>query len=100
MTTFAMLTRLSPAATPDPRGAEVLEKRVVDRVTADCPSVRWLQSYVVLGRYDYLDIFQAPDVETALKVATLVRSLGSAQTEVWPLVEWGRFKEILHERAH
>lgn len=44
---------------------------------------------------DYLDIFTASDIETAAKVSALIRTFGHAQTEVWTVTEWDRFKEIV-----
>lgn len=49
----------------------------------------------MLGPYDYLDIFEAPEIETAMKVSTLVRTFGHAHTEVWAATEWQRFKELV-----
>lgn len=97
MPTFIMLTRVSPQALRSPQGIEVLERVAMTGVRAECPQVEWLQSYAVLGPYDYLDIFHAPDVETATKVATLVRIGGQAHTEVWPATEWTRYKEMVRE---
>ena len=57
--------------------------------------VEWLANYAILGPYDYLDIFRAPDVETAMKVATIVRTFGHAHTEVWAATEWKQFKEMV-----
>ncbi len=50
--------------------------------------MKWLSNYAVLGPCDYLDIFECPDVETATKVALLVRTLGQATTETWVLTPW------------
>jgi len=65
------------------------------RVRQECPGVEWVSSYAVLGPYDYLDIFKASDIETAIKVSALIRTFGHAQTEVWTATEWDRFKEIV-----
>jgi uncharacterized protein with GYD domain len=90
-----LLTRLAAGAAGSPHALEELERRTVARVRDECPEIEWLQSYAVLGRDDYLDLFEAPDNETAAKVAVLVRTIGHAQTELWPLMEWESFKGML-----
>lgn len=95
MQTFVMLTRLSPGNTRSPRALEDVEHEVMDRIRKDCPGVEWERSFAVLGSYDYVDIFRAPDIESAAKVATLVRTVGHAQAEVWAATEWHRFKELI-----
>jgi len=95
MATFLMLTRLSPDAIRSPKSLEELERKAMERIRAECSGVKWLANYAILGPYDYLDIFQAPDMETAFKVATLIRTLGHAQTEVWSGIEWAKFKDMV-----
>lgn len=96
MSTFILMTRLSDDAAATPRRLEALEQDMMQHIQSECPQVEWLQSFAVLGPYDYLDVFRAPDIETAATVATLVRSPGHSHTEVWGAVEWARFKELLH----
>lgn len=100
MTTFIMLTRTSPEVTRSPQILEDLEKRAMEHIRAECPKVKWLHSYAVLGPYDYIDIFTAPDIETATKVSTLIRTYGRAHSEIWAATEWKSFKEMLHGMPH
>jgi uncharacterized protein with GYD domain len=97
MPTFVLLTRLSPEAVRTPEMLETLEREAMRRIRAECPGVEWVNNCAVFGPYDYLDIFHAPDVETAAKVATLIRIHGRAQTETWAAVEWDRFKTLVRE---
>ena len=97
MSTFVMLTRLASGALRSPRSLEKLEQQAMERIRAECPEVKWLSNYAILGSWDYLDIFEARDIETATKVSTLVRTFGHAHTEVWAATEWSRFKEMIRE---
>ena len=77
MTTFIMLTRLTPESARSPKALEELERQAMGRVRKDCPSVEWVSSYAILGPYDYLDVFRASDIETACKVSTLIPDIRS-----------------------
>ncbi len=96
MNTFIMMTQLNPEAASSPRAFEQLEQEAVGKIGRECPSVEWLGSYAALGPYDYVDIFKADGIETATKVSTLIRTTGHAHSEVWPVIEWARFKELVH----
>lgn len=97
MSTFVMLTRLSHEALDSPPSLEALGHEVTEHIHAECPGVDWVASYAILGPADYLDIFTAPDSETAMKVATVVRTYGHASTEVWDAISWDRFRDVLRE---
>jgi uncharacterized protein with GYD domain len=90
--TFIMLARLAHGAIRSPEQLEKLEKEVMKRIEEGLAGgpVKWLANYAVLGPYDYLDIFEAPDIEAAMKVSAIVRTLGHAHTEVWAAAEWKR----------
>ena len=94
MATYAMLTRLSPEALARPESVVDLNDQVEARIKSECPEVKWVANYSVLGPCDYLDIFEAPDAETATKVTLLVRSVGHATTETWVLTPWERFESL------
>lgn len=95
MLTFIMLTRLSTEALRSPSNLEELEKKSMEHIRRECPRVEWVHNYAVLGPCDYLDIFTAPDMETAMRVATIIRTYGHGTTEIWSATEWKRYKEIV-----
>jgi uncharacterized protein with GYD domain len=95
MQTFIMLTRVSPEALKSPASVEDFEKRAVSHIEQQCTEVKWLHSYVLMGPYDYLDIFTAPNFDMALKVSAMIRTFGRAHSEIWPATDWEGFKHIL-----
>ena len=94
MGTYVMLTRLSSEALKQPQSVTDLNKQVEDRIKKECPGIKWLANYAVLGPCDYLDIFEAPDSDAATKVALLVRSFGHGTTETWVATPWDRFLNL------
>jgi uncharacterized protein with GYD domain len=89
-----MLTRLSPEALKKPESVGELNKRAEERIKKDCPGVKWIANYAVLGPCDYVDIFEAPDTDTATKVALLIRSFGHGTTDTWMATQWDRFLSL------
>jgi uncharacterized protein with GYD domain len=92
MPPYVLLTRLTSEAIKDPRPFDELGQRVIDKLKAEFPEAKWISSYSVLGPYDHLDIFEAPDNDTATTVAVIVRSFGH---ETWAATPWDRFREIV-----
>lgn len=95
METYVMLTKLAGNALHDTDTFIELSDRVEAKIEKECPEVAWVGNYAVLGPYDYVDIFRAPDNETAMKVSAIIRSFGHATTETWPATEWDRFKTMV-----
>jgi uncharacterized protein with GYD domain len=99
MGTYVMLTKVSPESMASPAKIKNLEEEVKARVKRHCPQVKWIANYAVLGPYDYLDVFEAPDELTASRVATIVRSFGHATTETWTAIPWAKFRTMVDELA-
>lgn len=96
MPLFILATTITPSVLHTPATLEQLGKRVTEAVHAECPDVHWRQSFAVSGPFDYLDVLDAPTLDDAVKASVLVRSHGQAHTELWPALEWPRFKEMVH----
>ena len=65
MQTFILLTKLSPDVSKQMKDRAELGRAWLDRVKEKCPDVKFLDHYALLGPYDFIDIYQAPDAETA-----------------------------------
>ena len=95
MSTYVMLTKLTPEAVKSPSDLKGLEKKVIERIRKELPQVKSTNSFAILGPCDYLDVFEAPDEEQAAKVAMLMRSFGHARTEIWTALKWERFEQLI-----
>lgn len=97
MATFVLLSRLSPDLMEDPRGRRAIGKSWLEKVSQHCPDIEWQQHYALLGHYDFMDIFQAKDFESAHKVAHISRSEGALEVEIWEALPYERYLEIVDE---
>ena len=52
---------------------------------------------LLLGPYDFMDIYKAPNVSTAHKVSLISRSEGAIRAESWPALGYDRFLQVLEE---
>lgn len=95
MATYVVLTRLTPESVKSPGDLRRLEKAVSERIRTECPEVKWIANYAILGPHDYLDIVEAPDEATVAKVVMIIRSFGHATTETWTALPWERFESLL-----
>lgn len=97
MQTFIMLTRLIGEQIHPSFSLEKLSHDINEKIKKTCPEVKWISNFAILGPYDYLDIFQASNVDEAIKVASIVRSFGHASTEIWSAIEWDKYTSIAKE---
>src|SRR5258708_1526061 len=97
MLLFMMATKLNGDGLQSGMRLEEKEGKVMRAMKEAKLDVEWIANYAIMGPYDYIDIFRVPDNETAMKVSTLVRGLGHADTQIWGAMEWQRFKDMLGE---
>lgn len=97
MKTFILMTKLSPEVSRQLKDRAKLGRTWLDQVKEKCPEVRFLSHYALLGNYDFLDIYEAPDEETAAKVSMISLSNGAFQAESWTAIPYKRFLELAQE---
>jgi uncharacterized protein with GYD domain len=99
MALYILLTRFDSSANNPEWSFLDLSKADTRRIKDECPQVHWHGNYALLGAYDYLDIFEAPDNEVAAHVALIVRTTGHATTEIWSATLWDAFEKLLEKQA-
>ena len=97
MPVFVLMTKLAPEALSSARGRKATGKEWLKKVKAACPDVRWVAHYAILGPYDFMDIYEAPDVETAHKVSLISRAEGALSAESWQALPYDEFLKVLEQ---
>ena len=97
MATFVLLTKLSSESLGTPRKRETVGRKWFQEIKAKCPQVRWVDHYALLGPFDFMDIYEAPNEEEAAKVSLITMSKGAVKAETWAAVPYKRFVEITRE---
>ncbi len=97
MPTFVLMTKLSTEAMGDPRGRKAVGKEWLKKVATHCPDVHWISHYAILGRYDFMDIYEAPDIETAHKVSYISRTEGALEAESWQALAYDQYLSLVDD---
>ena len=97
MPVFVLMTRHAPQSVHDAAGRRAMGKEWLGKVHAACPEVKFLQHYALLGPYDFMDIYEAPDVETAHRVSLISRAGGAIAAESWQAMPYDDFLSVLEE---
>ena len=97
MQTYVLMTKLSPESSKQVKKRAKLGRAWLEEVKEKCPEVHFVSHYALLGRYDFLDIFEAPDEETAAKVSMISLSNGAFQAESLIAIPYKRFIELTED---
>lgn len=101
MKTFVMMTKIAS------KNADLIEvtnklkahskdsTAWLDEINAKCPEVKVLAHYALLGPYDFMCIYEAPDEKTAAKVSLLSRARGAFQVESWHAIPSREIAEMM-----
>jgi uncharacterized protein with GYD domain len=96
MQTYILLTKLAPEANDQLKDRERTSHEWYNRVKQECPEVKFIGHYALLGQYDFLDIYEAPDEETAAKLSMISRMSGALYAETLIAIEHKKFIDLVN----
>ena len=97
MAIFVMLSKFSLRTPGEIKSFAAMDIELDERIREECPGVKRIASFVLLGEYDFLNIFEAPDAKTAAKVALIVQSLGMGSTQTLTAIPFQEFRDLVEE---
>lgn len=97
MKTYVLLTKLSPEVATKLKDRAKIGTSWMDQVKKSCPDVKFISHYALLGSYDFLDIYEAPDEEVAAKVSMISRANGAVEAQSLTAIPYKRFLELIDE---
>lgn len=68
----------------------------LEEVYKKCPTVKFVAHYALLGPYDFMDIYEAPDEKTAARVSMLSRRMGAVEVESWMAIPSAEISDIMN----
>ena len=95
MGTYVILSRLSPHAFDDPKEFRKLADTVSETIKAQCPGVKWKESFSTLGRFDVVDIVESDNPQQVARAAMIIRAYGKSETETLAATPWKEFLNML-----
>lgn len=97
MQTYVLMTKLAPEMSKQVKDQASLGRLWLEQVKEKCPEVNFLAHYALLGPYDFLDIYEAPNEETAAKISLISLKSGAFLAESWVAIPYNRFVELAEE---
>lgn len=97
MQTYMLFTKLSTDLSFEMKNRERQGRSWLEQVRSKCPEVKFLSHYAILGDYDFIDIYEAPDPETAAKVSMISQANGAMQAKSMLAIPYKRFLKLADE---
>jgi uncharacterized protein with GYD domain len=95
MKTFILLTKLAPEISKQMKDRARLGRNWLEQVKQKCPEVKFIEHYALLGPFDFLDIYEAPDEETAAKVSMISLSNGAFEAQSLIAIPYKKFLDLV-----
>ncbi len=97
MQTFILMTKLSPEVSRQMKDRAKIGRAWLDHVKDKCPEVKFMAHYALLGGFDFMDIYEAPNEEIAAKVSMISLANGAFEAQSWTAIPYKRFVELTEE---
>ena len=97
MPTYVLMTKLTPEIAQRMKERATIGEEWRKKVKEFCPEVKFICHYALLGPYDFLDIYEAPNEEVAAKVSMISLAMGALKAESWTAIPYKRFVELTKE---
>lgn len=97
MATYILMTKLAPEATKKMRERAKIGQKWMDAVKRRCPEVHFISHYALLGPYDFLSIYEAPNEEVAAKVSMISLATGALEAQSLTAIPYKRFLKLTKE---
>ncbi len=94
MATYILLTKLSPELASQMKDREKLGRTWLEHVKDKCPDIKFLAHYALLGQYDFLDIYEAPDGKSAAMVSLISQANGAFSAQSLQAIPYKDFLEL------
>jgi uncharacterized protein with GYD domain len=95
MKTFILLTKLAPDISRQMKDRAKLGRSWLEQVKEKCPEVKFIEHYALLGPFDFLDIYEAPDEETAAKVSMISLTNGAFEAQSLIAIPYKKFLNLI-----
>ena len=99
MITYVLLIKFSPGLSKNYADMERMGKEVREKYMKACPEIKLsAHHYWLSGPYDFMHIFDSPDIESAFKMAAVILSTGMAESvETWPAIGYQKLLELVKD---
>jgi uncharacterized protein with GYD domain len=89
----ALLTEIGIKLQDRPRSTRLW----LEEVKKQCPEIQFRTHYALMGFWDSMHIYEAPDEECAAKVSMITRAHGAAQVETWLAMPYEKVIKMAEE---
>lgn len=97
MTIYVLLSKVPSRTSGEVTSLSERVRGFQKKLAEEYPEVESLVSYALLGPYDFLHVFDAPDANAAAKVALLAQAFGAGTTETLTAIPFEEFSILADE---